>query len=402
MAQLAIKGHKTRGKEVIEILEMMGYVNCHKYSADCDSLCFYGGENTSTIYYDWVNNCEDIHIFTLEEFLEKFPYKIGDKVTLDKWPCTITGMSWEYDDIIYYVQGIDFSKGVYSKDKDLQPYKETMNIKIAIKGHKTRGKEVIEILEMLGGVNTYKYSGDNEEICFCIGCATKMIYYEWINDCYGDESIFVFSLEEFLEKYPYKVGDKVTVTGLPEYPKIIKFVEWFDGDIHYSFDNETWFLPSELILYKEETMETITIDDFKANTKEWLIDKLHDMVISKAIKTIGDIHEELHKPQYPKTYDECVNMFNCTVETVNLTTIAALRELIYCRNAYWKIAGEQMGLGKPWEPDWDNLSASHEFITINKGCFVYSSKVLVFPTKEMCDVFHENFKELIEKCKEFL
>ena len=29
-------------------------------------------------------------------------------------------MSWDCDDIIYYVQGADFSKGVYSKDKDLQ------------------------------------------------------------------------------------------------------------------------------------------------------------------------------------------------------------------------------------------------------------------------------------------
>lgn len=127
-----------------------------------------------------------------------------------------------------------------------------MNTKIAIKGHKTRGKEVIEILEMLGGVNTYKYNGDNEEICFCIGETTKTICHDWINDCYGDESIFVFILEEFLEKYPYKVGDKVTVTGLPEYPKIINFMEWFDDNIYYSFDNETWFLPSELILYNDE------------------------------------------------------------------------------------------------------------------------------------------------------
>jgi hypothetical protein len=132
------------------------------------------------------------------------------------------------------------------------------------------------------------------------------------------------------------------------------------------------------------------------------------MVISKAIKTIGDIHEELHKPQYPKTYDECVDMFNCTVETVNLTTIAALRKLIYCRNAYWKIAGEQMGLGKPWEP-------KHEYDEeiffiycdrvngINKGQgFPTDNFCLCFPTKEIRDAFYENFKELIEICKEFL
>ena len=36
---LAIKGHP-RGKEVIEILEMLGGRNSHSYIADCDSLCF--------------------------------------------------------------------------------------------------------------------------------------------------------------------------------------------------------------------------------------------------------------------------------------------------------------------------------------------------------------------------
>ena len=28
-----------------------------------------------------------------------------------------------------------------------------------------------------------------------------------------------------------------------------------------------------------------------------------------------------------------------------------LQKLIICRDVYWKIYGEQMGLGKPWEPD---------------------------------------------------
>ena len=61
-------------------------------------------------------------IYTLEEFLEKFPYKVGDKAKLDGWPCIITEMSWWYDDVVYSVKGVDFSKRVCSKD--LQPYKE--------------------------------------------------------------------------------------------------------------------------------------------------------------------------------------------------------------------------------------------------------------------------------------
>ena len=81
---IAIKGHTTRGEEIIKILEMLGGINLHDYNADCDSLCYYSEKSTdriSYIYYDWVNNCyEDMHVFTLEEFLEKYPYKVGDKI----------------------------------------------------------------------------------------------------------------------------------------------------------------------------------------------------------------------------------------------------------------------------------------------------------------------------------
>ena len=317
---IAIKGHVTRSKEVIEILEMMGGENKEEiwgYNPDvayyiCDDNIIRCGCLTNI--YPNIYKCI---VYTLEEFLEKYPYKVGDKVTLDKWPCTITGMSWEYDDIIYYVQGSDFSKGVYSKDKDLQPYKEEepMEVKrIAIVGHKTRGKEVIEILEMLGGINTYKYSGENEEICFAIGGTTKMIYYDRISDCYGDESGLVFTLEEFLEKYPYKVGDRVRI---PEYESevCINKMLWNGNEVLYEVvvdDEVERYSAEELNEFNEPNKEEIiTIDDFKANTKEWLIDKLHDMVISKAIKTIGDIHEELHKPQYPKTYIECAKILDC-------------------------------------------------------------------------------------------
>lgn len=107
------------------------------------------------------------------------------------------------------------------------------------------------------------------------------------------------------------------------------------------------------------------------------------------------------KPKYPKTYEEC-SLINSCEDRIPLRIIGEFIRLINARNAYWKIAGEEMGLGKPWKPDWDNLSTNHESIKINKGCFTYSSRVLVFPTEEMRDAFKENFKELIEICKELL
>ena len=113
------------------------------------------------------------------------------------------------------------------------------------------------------------------------------------------------------------------------------------------------------------------------------------------------------KPKYPATFEECLNMLYCKSILRHIIGHKAelllnLEKLLICRDAYWKIAGEEMGLDKPWKPDWDNLSTNHEFIKINKGCFTYSSRVLVFPTTEMRDAFYKNFKDLIESCKELL
>ena len=67
-----------------------------------------------------------------------------------------------------------------------------------------------------------------------------------------------------------------------------------------------------------------------------------------------------------------------------------------------------MGLGKPWKPDWSDKNELKYCIEniYNKGIhydvLVHTQKILAFPTYEMRDAFYENFKELIEQCKELL
>ena len=66
-----------------------------------------------------------------------------------------------------------------------------------------------------------------------------------------------------------------------------------------------------------------------------------------------------------------------------------------------------MGLGKPWEPDWPNVKQDKYVIftdnnAIRTELYVLGHKVLAFPTEEIRDIFYENFKDLIEKCKELL
>ena len=78
--------------------------------------------------------------------------------------------------------------------------------------------------------------------------------------------------------------------------------------------------------------------------------------------------------------------------------LIALQQLLIFRDAWWKMADD-------WKPDYKSFKHS---ISIRRGKIdtehtQYSRNyILVFPTIEMRDAFYENFKELIEQCKELL
>ena len=119
---------------------------------------------------------------------------------------------------------------------------------------------------------------------------------------------------------------------------------------------------------------------------------------------------EKKKKQYPKTYEECAEVLcECAIMThgYKRDLLNALQKLLICRDAYWKIAGEEMGLGKPWEPDWKDGNQKKYCIyndsgDIQKNAWHFINSILAFPTKEMRDAFYENFKSKIESCKELL
>ena len=116
-----------------------------------------------------------------------------------------------------------------------------MKKKLAIKGHPTRGKEVIELLEMLGGKNVEGFIGTDFDELYTIEDNCIIQAYDW-NNC------VCFTLEEFLEKYPYKVGDKVLISDC-SYLQLIIGMKW-EGTIKYlvSDDNNIiwWYTAEEL------------------------------------------------------------------------------------------------------------------------------------------------------------
>ena len=89
-----------------------------------------------------------------------------------------------------------------------------------------------------------------------------------------------------------------------------------------------------------------------------------------------------------------------------LKSVSILTKLLICRNAYWKIAGEEMGLGKPWEPDWADTEIKYcianSRVGIKKSNTYDFTRILAFPTAEMQDAFKKNFDTDIGFCKELL
>ena len=126
----------------------------------------------------------------------------------------------------------------------------------------------------------------------------------------------------------------------------------------------------------------------------------------------GKYYAVRKKLTYPKTYDECCEVLNTHVSNVTRpigwkeNLISKFQELIICRDAYWKIAGEQMGLGKPWKPVWDESEDLYTIHTFNGEIRLsgtsHRNAILVFPTEEIQNTFYDNFRKLIEQCKELL
>lgn len=302
--------------------------------------------------------------------------------------------------------------------------------KLAIKNHPTRGKEVIELLEMMGGKNTYGYTGDMESLYFSIYNDT--IIYGSDRSFLNDNYVF-FTLEEFLEKFPYKVGDKVN-QPCRGCVKTITSMEWDEylDTVSYKLDNKIYTRIEQLkvvndLPYKKTNMKPnkctqcvyavnnnhCGLRGFRSNfnvsyCSAQNVDKLPN---GFELQEDGYFSWVNKKPKYPTTFEECLNMLYCksilkTIIGHKAELLLNLEKLLICRDVYWKILGEETGLDKSWESDWTSgkpfYCISVNANTIGKGRWYTDNKILAFPTEEIRDIFYENFKDLIESCKELL
>lgn len=244
----------------------------------------------------------------------------------------------------------------------------------------------------------------------------------------------------------YKVGDKVVIKSADWYYKnrdeigqvdcgggtcFIPSMITFCGQIvtissvqpslefyRIKEDGGTFYWTDEMIegIFSEENKPLTFGDSWECPQGYQFVDENGNVINAQKITL------EKKEKIYPKTYDECceilgvdpdnflaiTNCYEGEVETTDYerslsSKFASLWGLLVCRDAYWKIAGEEMGMGKPWEPTMETVYCISRNDNVIE-CLYRGGKsnILEFPTPEMRDAFYENFKELIEICKELL
>ena len=355
-----------------------------------------------------------------------------------------------------------------------------MSKKLAILGHETRNEEVIELLKMLGGKDVFGFSCTKTDRFYHVSPNDGFVYWDYNDPSIVENKFEVFTLEKFLEKFPFKIGDFVRI---PEYESEVRILKmkWCPLSKYIEYlvcpnDEDEWFTADELLEDNDNPNKTrdckkcglhfgsvrcfdkdcphntpksyaVGLKDGKVidciANKKTDMNKNNREVINMTKETItptpditADVTDKNNcgiqcpdgyefydengnlignkvmmrpkKPKYPKTYEECKEMLPEN-EYYGFSIFMTLQKLIICRDVYWKIAGEEMGLGKPWDSTygcgewgyWIGYSINENKIYLQDSRILVNH-TLVFPTEEMRDAFYDNFKDLIECCKELL
>lgn len=297
---------------------------------------------------------------------------------------------------------------------------EEERIKLAIKFEKERKNDIIKLLQYFGGKDNLYVGFPGDTYCYIDLDGNINVMHSWNSRIMQFDR---FDYSEFIKKIQFIPGDKVTV-NLPG------FGEHSEKEV----GRLIWNSKSKAITYsmrcEGEEKEIYSPDVLDPVVKEVTVNNIEDFLGDKKISSINfqdqehysdevelclsDQHEIKEKNgkwfvvkkklEFPKTYEECCKVLGimgvgngyCGYKW---KLLGALQELLICRDAYWKLAGD-------WKPDWKDNSDKYFICYVKDKLWTSNirdcNRFLVFPTEEMRDMFYKNFKDLIEKCKELL
>ena len=243
---------------------------------------------------------------------------------------------------------------------------------------------------------------------------------------FNDEMIEGLVEEETKPKF--KVGDKIISDVLQLKWKVIdvertgyRLISVNNSDLicDMDFENEQYYKLVEEEMKSEDELldeyEELIDRTFKGGYEKCKSDiELNGFQLPEGYQFVDENGNVINatkivlekKKEHPKTFLGCCdvlgigNLIERGVKGYKAELFDTLQKLYICRDAYWKIAGDEMGLGKPWEPDWNDEEQDKYGFHNEVKYTIINSAMFVFPTPEMRDAFYENFKKEIEICKE--
>jgi hypothetical protein len=286
-------------------------------------------------------------------------------------------------------------------------------MKIAIKGHESRGKEVIQFLESLGGRNQMLHTGRYTGYFYYIN-NDNIITWTSVRPRRSN----IFTLEEFEKEFPFKIGDKVkhitSIGTIKEYCYINNEPAYKVKSIELGIIAT---IPAKILEpykeMKEERNITLTLE----KAKEWYKKggELKEIALQAftetELNTLPRSWEEFCK-RYPIKKDE--SYINSEGKILSFTTKTARRDWNHIcpskQSAEAHLAMIQLEQlrncwRQGWEPIWD---ISHKWCIrlwgneLGVGIIAYTSRFLTFPTKEMAEEFLKCFRDLIEKAGDLI
>lgn len=280
-------------------------------------------------------------------------------------------------------------------------------MKIAIQGHSTRGKEIIQILESLGGINRMNHNGRYTKYFYYISGDNNTIAWTSVQP----EHLNVFTLEEFKKEFSFKIGDKVKhITSIGT----IKEYCYINNEPAYKVKSMELgiiaTIPAKILEPYKEMERNITLTLDKA--KEWY-KKGGEL---KEIALQAFIEKELNP--LPRSWEEFATNYarmgyyiSANGKPLMCASSGKLSSPHVCpskKSAEAHLTMMQLEqLRDCWRQGWEPTPGeSYYVIKLGfKGLDVYrfcTVEFLSFPTREMAEEFLECFRDLIEKAGDLI
>ena len=284
-------------------------------------------------------------------------------------------------------------------------------MKIAIQGHSTRGKEVIQIFKDLGTEGLTDHTGSHTDWVYLRDDSTSPNQLIVGTDIaflkgYGYK---IYTLEEFEKEFPFKIGDIILLKGINKPYEIIA-LELYMNKLCYKLDNGLHYDPKTLTTYekmKEERNITLTLD----KAKEWY--KKGGELKEIALQAFSE--KELNS--LPRSWEEFVEStkftFNGSLEFINgfgqwsngclpNKSIGESSKIWDKHVALFQLEQLRDCWRQGWKPKEHELVYTIKFSVCLAVYQFNSREFLSFPTKEMAEEFLKCFRDLIEKAGDLI